>query len=240
MTARTFIVFLGAGALALAVALVYARRENQQLIASNRQIYQQLAAARYEAKSVRQHLRALEQGATALDAQLGSAKTRAAMSEFKSVLLDHELGAVTARLTEREQREVTLLAELAMLREERPRVTGDGNEPRELQQRITRLEGQLAALLVRSLETSSPAAATLLAPATFSVVKVGLRESFVVVDYGTEHGSRPGEILRLLRDDRALALVQVSDARDRFSIAQVLPRSRKEQLHSGDLVVLAR
>jgi hypothetical protein len=79
------------------------------------------------------------------------------------------------------------------------------------------------------------------APATsepYQVVRVGPRDAFVVLDFGAAHGARPGQILSLWRGTSELARVQISDARPRFSLAQVLSATLKGQLQTGDLVLL--
>ena len=109
--------------------------------------------------------------------------------------------------------------------------------------RIDELEQQLTALLTRALTepaTPAPAAAPEPAPArpvSHHVVRVGARDSFVVIDYGTDHGARANDIISVQHGTSEVARVQISDARPRFSVAQVLPDSVKGQLQSGDLVV---
>lgn len=110
--------------------------------------------------------------------------------------------------------------------------------------RIAELEQQLTQLLTRALaDTVEPAAsepepvpAPAAAPA-YQVVRVGPRDSFVVLDYGSEQGARLNDIIPLRRGTLEVARVQISDARSRFSVAQVLPGTLKGQLQTGDLVV---
>jgi hypothetical protein len=109
--------------------------------------------------------------------------------------------------------------------------------------RIADLEQQLTQLLTRALAESvaaptaepEPAPAP---PAPYQVVRVGPRDSFVVLDFGAAHGARAGQILGLWRGTSEVARVQISDARPRFSLAQVLSATLKGQLQTGDLVLL--
>ncbi|MDP2138515.1 MAG: hypothetical protein Q8J74_11755, partial [Candidatus Didemnitutus sp.] len=108
--------------------------------------------------------------------------------------------------------------------------------------RIAALEAQLTDMLTRALAepvpTALPAEPVPPAPAAHQVVRVGVKEAFVVLDYGSEHGAVIGEIVSLVRGTSALARVQISDVRPRFSIAQVLPQMRNGQLQTGDIVVI--
>ncbi|MDP1578848.1 MAG: hypothetical protein Q8M02_01130 [Candidatus Didemnitutus sp.] len=119
------------------------------------------------------------------------------------------------------------------------------------QKRIATLENQLTAMLTRALaESIAPAAAAEPNPATTALptrtaresghrlVRVGTQEAFVVVDYGAEHGASVGQFAVIKRGTAALARVQLSDVRERFSIAQVLPQLRNGQLQAGDIVVI--
>ncbi len=108
-------------------------------------------------------------------------------------------------------------------------------------QRIAELEQQLIDLLTRSLAEMPaeppPTAIPSSGPRPHQVVRVGPADSFVVIDYGSEHGARPEAVIRLHRGTSALAQVQISDVRPRFSLAQVLPGTLKGQLQTGDLLV---
>ena len=110
--------------------------------------------------------------------------------------------------------------------------------------RIAQLEQQLTELLTRAIdgtpaEATPPAAApTPAPPPDHTVVRVGPRDSFVIIDYGAEHGAAAGMIISIWRGTSVLAHVRISDARPRFSIAQVLPASLKGQLQPGDIVLL--
>jgi hypothetical protein len=58
-----------------------------------------------------------------------------------------------------------------------------------------------------------------------------------MVERVARHGAWPNDIIRLRRGTSGLARVQISDARPRFSLAQVLSAALKGQLQTGDLVV---
>jgi hypothetical protein len=233
MSPRTAAAILALSAVGLAATIVGLRHENIRLQDDNRSLHRRYASLRFEAGQLRRRVLRLEEDAALLDNQLGSVKSRSFASEFKTVQLSRELDDARTRLTAREQHEVALLAELAELRSQQasPPFAAPADSESSAR-RIRDLEEQLAGLLTRALDAPS-------ADAAFSVVQVGPREAFVVIDYGSATGARPGEILRLLRGTGELARLQISDAREHFSVAQVLPLPRKEQLQTGDLVVLA-
>ncbi|HEY0863581.1 MAG TPA: hypothetical protein VGD97_05700 [Lacunisphaera sp.] len=242
------ITILGALLVAACVALFIARRDNARLEAQLTRLSRQNAGLRYDLKQATRQATAAGQRAVELDSQLGSAKVRTTATETRNRQL-------VRQLTEREQREVALMAELAALRrpDHSASPTGEstdqtatlnaGNDSSALIQRIAELEDQLTQLLTRALAESLPEPAESdAANATLphQVVRVGPAAAFVVLDYGTEHGAQPRAIIRLRRGTSELAQVQISDVRPRFSLAQVLPGTLKGQLQTGDLVVFTQ
>ena len=232
----------------LGVALWREHAAATALAAQNIRLERQVAELRYDAKQAARQASEFNQRATELDAQLGSAKSRTTATETRHFQLARELTETKSRLTEREQREVALMAELAALRQQVAEVAlasspAPAASDTSAQRRIVELEQQLTQLLARALvePASGPTAEPEAAPgptAPYQVVRVGPRDAFVVLDYGGGDGARPGQILGLWRGTSELARVQISDARPRFSLAQVLPPSLKGQLQTGDLVLL--
>lgn len=113
--------------------------------------------------------------------------------------------------------------------------------------RIAELETQLTQLLTRALaEAPAPAAPVasaqpVNAPAIrFQVLRVGPRDSFIVVDCGAEQGARLGVTVSVQRDGQELARARVSETRPNFALAQVQPTTLKGQLQPGDLVVFTQ
>lgn len=193
------------------IALVTLGRANRELETRNLQLARQNAELRSELK---------------LTAQ------RATQTGRDAVELDTELGATRTALTERQRRESALLSEIAALQRE--------SDPAVHQQRIAELENQLAALLTRALSEPLPPAEPVAQPPAPSheVVRLAPDGAFVILNYGSEHGGQPGQILSLARGTSEVAQVQISDARARLSVAQVLPASLKGKLQTGDIVLL--
>jgi hypothetical protein len=73
-----------------------------------------------------------------------------------------------------------------------------------------------------------------------TVLSVGPGNAFVVLNFGTARGARPGHRLQISQAGRLLATVQISDARSQFSVAQVEPDSLRGVLQKGDEAVLIR
>lgn len=215
-----------------AFAWVQARRDDREQQAQLAALTRRQAELRYELKEALRTSDRLLQEANTLDTQLGSAKSRTTATEAQQRALAQTLTATQQELTAREQRENALLAELTTLRKAAAAspVTPDQRA------RIATLETQLAALLTRAL--AEPVADTLPpAVAPRQIVRLGPEAAFVIVDYGTQQGAQPGEIIRLQRGTSVLAQAQISDAHARFSVAHVQPASVKGQLQTGDLVL---
>lgn len=111
-------------------------------------------------------------------------------------------------------------------------------------ERIAALESQLTDMLTRALaEPAAPPAPTPAVPPPapgYRVVRVGPHDAFVIVDYGRDEGATIGDELTLHRGTTVVARVQISDARAKFSVAQVLPAALKRQLQPGDFVLIAK
>jgi hypothetical protein len=258
MNLRIPALLLSLAATGLGVALWREQVARAALAAQNARLSRQIAELRYEAKRAARQAEEFNRRAVELDSQLGSAKSRTTATETRHFQLTSELTETKSRLSEREQREVALLTELAALRrqvaEAVPIVASRGevaaapleaqtttlaDDPAVAQRRIVELEQQLTQLLARALAVpAADPAETSMPPAPYQVVRVGPRDAFVVLDYGDSHGARPGQILGLWRGTSEVARVQISDARSRFSLAQVLPPTLKGQLQTGDLVLL--
>lgn len=163
-------------AAAAGIGLVLARRENAELTNQVSRLSRQNADLRYELKQASRQAADIGQRAVELDSQLGSAKIRTTATETKNVQLARQL-------TEREQREVALMAELATLRQQAA-APNPSEEPAILPtliltaskepapqtppppapaidiapylQRIAELEDQLTRLLTRALAETLP------------------------------------------------------------------------------------
>ncbi|MBI2511069.1 MAG: hypothetical protein HYV96_03770 [Opitutae bacterium] len=307
MPTRLLLGTLTALILAGAVGTAFFYHRSEQHASRVATLERDLALARTEA--AREHDRAekLLAKANELDTHLGNAKTRTTATETKNSQLARELIATKSSLTEREQRQIALLAEIESLRQQiktaeastptgipasRVDLSGTTSETvtttatasatvsagplppstavvthdaepstqaasthsvdiAAYRERIGALEAQLTELLTRALSEPAPSAApsspaaseptpTAQTAPPHQVVRVGAHDAFVVVDYGRDEGAAIGDELTLYRGTVVVARVQISDARPRFSIAQVLPAGLKRQLQPGDFVLIAK
>lgn len=236
-----------AGVAALAVLGFFTvQRDNTALRERVVSLTRQTVELRREADLALENARLIERRAVELDSQLAAAKTRKTSNDTQGVQLVRELNETRSQLSAREQRETALMAELIELRQAVAAVSSAGpvsasTEGAAANRRIAQLESQLATPSgptpppTSSPVTVVPGAAT----RNYTVVRVGPRDSFVVIDYGSDHGAGVGRLLMLRRGTNTVAYVRISDARPNFSIAQVLPDSLKGQLQPGDFVVIA-
>lgn len=216
----------------LAAALLVNQREQRSLREQVQRLSRLNAELRYELKQATVAVADARQDATGLDRELGSSKTHATS-------LVHALSDARDSLSERERQEAGLRREIETLRAKLADPASRAARE-ELQTRVDALQEQLVALLTRALDDAGqkPAGADPSAIGPPAVVRVGERQAFVVIDFGTERGAMIGRQLAIRRGTTKLAQVLISDARPRFSIAQVLPGPTKGQLQPGDIVVL--
>ncbi len=223
MNATLIHAVLGTALIGLGAALWHARRAATEAEVHATALARKNAELNYEMKQTRAAAEETRRQAVELDTRLGSAKVRNMASETKLAKLD--------------QREADLRLEVATLR--RQMAGGPPAEEAVLRSRLAEREQQLLDLLTRALGTPGTVSGVpAVPPGAPRVVRVGPGDAFVVTDHGTRQGARPGQIFPVRRGTLEVARVQVSDARDRFSIAQVLPGSLKGQLQPGDIVVL--
>jgi hypothetical protein len=211
-----------------------------RLQSSNAQLSRQPADARYEAKPSTTSATDYRQAAQELDSKLGEAKLRQTATDLKAEELIRRLSTGDEQLNKREQRIDGLLKEIEHLKEVAAQPsTGDTTSSppdRAVVERIKQLEDQVLDLLSRALqEPSTPVAA---ASAGWRVLRVGSAGTFVITDFGVNSGATVDRRLVVARGTKVLARVQISNVREDFSIAQVLPGTAKAQLQPGDFVLL--
>ncbi|MBI3886656.1 MAG: hypothetical protein HY302_13140 [Opitutae bacterium] len=232
---------LAAAAALLAVGFFVLQSDNTALRENSVAQLQQIAALRQELDRSREHADVAGRRAVELDSQLALAKTRLKSNDTGTVQLARELHTLRSQLAEREQRESALSSELAAVKQQlaaaisaRAETEAAGNTaPGAASASVA--PGQIAPI---PADAPAPAAAIAATPAdpAHTVVRVGPRDAFVVLDYGTDHGASVGRLVLLRRGANTVACVRISDARPAFSVAQVLPESLKGQLQPGDLV----
>lgn len=189
----------------------------------------------------------LEAHARALDEQLSEAKARSVSLEARATQLSRELQQLSRELAEKIDAEQTQQRELAQLRRDLVQARsalleqGSQAEVAALQERIDALEAELAGR--GSGSPATPGSTVRITPVTSprdfgihsaSVLNVGTKSAFVVLNIGSVHGARPGLQLAVDRQGLSLARLQISEVNENYSIAQVEAGSLTGKLRVGD------
>lgn len=183
------------------------------------------------------------------DAALGDAKRGLTAAEARNVQIAREVDTLKKTIATKEEHERKLNTDLDALRRElvQTRLAAQVGSPEELEKakqtiasleaRITQLQASPAAGGSGVSGTGADAAAQA-APsaraAAARVAQVGTRNAFVVLDLGVADGIKTGNKFIITRDGDTIAEAIVSEVKDTFAIAQVLPSSIKSTLKAGD------
>lgn len=189
----------------------------------------------------------LEAQAHALEEQLAESKSRAVALDARATQLARELQQSKQDLAEKADTEQAQQRELAQLRRDlvQARSTlleqGSQAEVAALQARIDSLEAALARR--GSSPSAKPDSLVQITPVTSprdfgiqtaSVLTVGTKSAFVVLNIGSAHGAHPGLQLAVDRQGLSLARLQISEVNENYSIAQVEAGSLTGKLRVGD------
>ena len=184
------------------------------------------------------------------DAALGDAKRNLTAAEARNVQTARDLDAAKRSLAAKEVAEKKLNDDLDALRRElvQTRLAAQVGSPEDLdvaRKTIAGLETRLAELQglpPPAASADTAAAAPEAAPKTplsertsaARVAQVGVKNAFVVLDLGTADGITVGNRFVIKRGEDQIAESVISDVKDSFSIAQVVPGSIKSALKAGD------
>jgi hypothetical protein len=207
------------------------------------QLRADLASIRVQATRAQQRVADLEREKSALAAGFASVDGSIAETKARNTTLEARNNQLTREIVQaREQLQVGDKAakaaenEIAALRRQlvdaqsRAAVATGPSAAEALaayEARVVDLEAQLNALRRISGGDSAPASAEQLArvPRDLAgrVVEVGPRSAFVVLDIGTRHGAVSGLELVVRRSTNEVARLRLTDVRESFCIAHVLP-----------------
>ncbi|MDA7916664.1 hypothetical protein N9Z12_02270 [Opitutaceae bacterium] len=196
--------------------LIGAQRENEELQNQVRVLDADLAthkrdltALRLEAEQMQQSLELLEEArASAVEAR-------------ESALVD--LGQATDNL--------------AILRRQLAESVSPV-EVQQYQQTIADLEARIEPLERRLAQKNAAPALVSGRSNHAQVVKVGPRNAFVVINFGSTHGAITNQRFALKRGNTALATAEISLTKEHYSIAQVLPESLSGNIRKGDAATI--
>jgi septal ring factor EnvC (AmiA/AmiB activator) len=185
--------------------------------------------------------------AAAVEAGIAETKARNTTLEARNAQLARENTQMREQLTTRESADKTASDQIADLRRQlveaqaKSAITVGGVPPEQIasyEARITDLEAQIATLRRISGNPAGTASAEDLArvPADLSgnVIEVGPRSAFVVLDIGSRDGAAPSLEMVVRRGLTVVARVRLTDVRESYSIAHVLPRTGTGTVRSGD------
>jgi hypothetical protein len=188
----------------------------------------------------------LKTKATTLEFELDSTKTRLAASDARATQLADDFAQAKTVLNVYEQTARALADEVTALRTDLSEARASNASPDAVEgykNTIAELERQLAnARDGAAMPTAAGAANAVFAsrPGRATVLTVGPENAFVVLNFGAVRGAQVGQKLTVSQGTDVVATVLISDVRNNFSIAHVLPDSLRGVLHKGDSAVLLR
>jgi hypothetical protein len=188
----------------------------------------------------------LKTKAAALESDLDAAKTKLAASDARAAQFERDFTQAKSVLSVYEQTARALADEVAALRTDLSDARGSNASPEAVEgykNTIAELERQLAnARNGAAMPTAAGAANAVFAsrPGRATVLTVGPENAFVVLNFGAARGAQVGQKMSVSQGTDVVAMVLISDVRNNFSIAHVLPDSLRGVLHKGDSAVLLR
>lgn len=187
----------------------------------------------------------IEAQARALEEQLAESRARGVSLEARSAQLARELQQAREDLAGKVDAEQNQQREIARLRRDlvqaRSELLEEGSqaEVAALQDRINSLETELARRADPGTAGRNVRITQLTSPRDFgvqnaSILSIGTKSAFVVLNIGSAHGARPGIALAVDRQGLSLARLQISEVNENYSIAQVEAGSLTGKLRVGD------
>lgn len=205
--------------------LAAANEQNGALKARATALDTELAGTKQQLDTTRQEATAAQSRATQLERDLGQAKDVLAVYELTARGLADDVSALQHELEDARNSNASPEAVAAY------------------KKTIAELERQLAtardgATVGGGAGGSTAVFASRAGRAT--VLSVGPQNAFVVLNFGSARGAQPGQKMTVSQASGVVATVQLSDVREKFSIAQVLPETLRGVLQKGDSAVLIR
>ncbi len=233
---------------------------------TKKQLQSKLETERAGAEALREDLAkataartAVQADLTRSDADLGDAKSRLTAAEARTIQVAREAETLKRSVSEKEASEKKLTADLDALRRElvQTRLAAQSGSPEEIEkykQTIATLEARV--IHMQSTATTSAASsengesnASSANPsrpelsartAAARVAKVGRKNSFVVLELGTNDGVAVGQKFLLTRKGETIAESVISEVNAGYAIAQVVPSSIKTTLTAGDVATYTK
>ncbi len=216
---------------------------------SKQRLHQELAAAESRGAQLAADLAQAEANKAELTGRIQSLDTQLAASkrELTATKLDLEQQQRALELLESQHAEATATAERAQseLADTRIKLVHAQDQlanalPAADAMRYRQTIGQLEEriLELEDLVRTAPPKLVSSRGDHAQVVSVGPQNAFVVINFGQNHGAVTNQRLRITRGPDLLATVEISDTRENYSVAQVLPESLSGILRKGDAATL--
>lgn len=210
------------------------------------QLESSLAQANEQSGALKQQLQAASATAAETHTQLEAARARATAADAKAAQTATELAQAKAVVGLYEQTSRALAEDLDALRQDIATLRATHASP----EAVEAYKGTIAELEKQLASARSGTAAPRVAGASTAVftnragratiLSVGPQNAFVVLNFGSARGAKLGHKLVVSQGNTPVATVAVSDVRNNFSVAQVLPDTLKAALQKGDEAVLQR
>lgn len=212
------------------------------LLANSRAAQQQLAAAQQRANDNATDRDRLASELAAAQREVSELKARNTTLEARNSQLARELTRQRDELTAREQSDQGLQQELITLRKQladsRAALASaiGGATPEQVaayEARIKDLETELAS--ARRQTAAGASFAGVPAGLSGEVIEVGPKAAFVVLNIGSKHGAVATLEMSLRRGNAQLARIRLTDVRENYSVAHVVPETGTGNIRPGDV-----
>ncbi|MBE2214121.1 MAG: hypothetical protein IAE82_09645 [Opitutaceae bacterium] len=214
------------------------------LLANNKAMQVQLTSSQQRASDNATERDQLAAEVTRLQAEIAELKARNTTLEARNNQLGREVTRQRDELAARDQSTQGAQQELANLRkqlaESRAALATSigGASPEQVaayEERIRDLEDQLIAMRRTQPAPETTAFAGVPAGLSGEVIEVGPKSAFVVLNLGAKHGAVPALEMILRRGSTVLARIRLTDVRENYSVATVLPETGTGNLRPGDV-----
>ncbi len=214
--------------------------------ARSSQLETSLAQANEQSGALKQRLQAAEAAAAETRTQLDAARAQVLAADSRATQAATELAQAKAVVGLYEQTSRALAEDLEALRQETAQIRATHAAPEAVEaykNTIAELEKQLASARSGSAAPRVAGASTAVftnRAGRATILSVGPQSAFVVLNFGSARGAKLGHKLVVSQGETPVATVTISDVRNNFSVAQVLPDTLKAPLQKGDEALLQR
>jgi uncharacterized phage infection (PIP) family protein YhgE len=216
------------------------QRLNQQLTRQTTRanaLSENLSAAEADKETLREQVHELDAALAAAKRELDTVRDQAGQLQQALDLAEAARAKAEEALTAAQTQLAESTNNLAAARRELE-ASISPSEATRYRQTIVQLESRVAELENAAAQAASHPALVAGRANHAQVVGVGPQNAFVIINFGSTHGAVANQRLRLSRGTDTLAQVEISNTRENYSIAQVLPGTLSGKLRKGDAATL--